>query len=104
LGYRFRLNADVPGKPTLYFPSRKLAMFVVSCHSYKHTACGRDKVVFPPYQQREVDLCCRELAAIRGVLAARGIGCEVIWDCEATDADSLKKRLLKILASHSPAG
>jgi len=103
LGYRFTLkNEEVPGHPHLYFPSRKLALFVVHCHWFNH-GCGAIGPNRSADAQRWCDLNARELASIQVVLSARNIRSEVIWDCEMKDPSALKKRLVALLGDQAGA-
>ena len=40
MGFRFRLHRrNLPGKPDLVFPGRKLAVFVHGCFWHRHAGC-----------------------------------------------------------------
>lgn len=40
-GYRFRVNVhQLPGRPDILFPSRRVAVFVHGCFWHAHEACG----------------------------------------------------------------
>ena len=39
-GLRFRINyKDLPGKPDIYFPKKKVAIFVHGCYWHRHEDC-----------------------------------------------------------------
>jgi DNA mismatch endonuclease (patch repair protein) len=44
LGYRFRLQAALPGKPDIVLPSRRVAVFVHGCFWHQHQGCARAKM------------------------------------------------------------
>ena len=38
-GFRFRLHADLPGKPDIVLPSRRIAILVHGCFWHRHEGC-----------------------------------------------------------------
>ena len=99
LGARYRLHrADLPGKPDIVLPGRRLALFVHGCFWHGHD-CARGARV--PKQNRDYWLGKvarnRERDAVnRTALEARGWRVETIWECELK-ADDLKARLAQML-------
>jgi DNA mismatch endonuclease (patch repair protein) len=96
LGARYRLHRkDLPGKPDLVMPGRKLAFFVHGCFWHGHD-CARGSRV--PKANRDYWLAkvARNRArddAATAALAAASWRVETIWECEMKDVAALKARL-----------
>ena len=100
LGARYRLHrADLPGKPDIVLPGRRLAIFVHGCFWHGHD-CARGARV--PKQNRDYWLAkvgrnrARD-ARTREALAAAGWRVETLWECELKDAAALEARLREVL-------
>ncbi len=96
LGARYRLHrADLPGKPDIVLPGRRLALFVHGCFWHGHD-CARGGRV--PKQNRDywVGKVSRNRArdtVNREALAALGWRVETVWECELKDQAALTRRL-----------
>ena len=103
LGARYRLHRkDLPGKPDIVLPGRRLALFVHGCFWHGHD-CARGARV--PKQNRDywvgkVDRNRARDAKSRKALAALGWRVETIWECELKDTPTLKARLEDLLRRH----
>ncbi|WP_309604310.1 DNA mismatch endonuclease Vsr [Phenylobacterium sp.] len=103
LGARYRLHrADLPGKPDIVLPGRRLALFVHGCFWHGHD-CARGARV--PKQNRDywvgkVGRNRARDAASREALAALGWRVETIWECELEDVAGLGARLAHLLQGH----
>jgi DNA mismatch endonuclease (patch repair protein) len=101
LGARYRLHrADLPGKPDIVLPGRRLALFVHGCFWHGHD-CARGART--PKQNRDywVAKVARNRARdarTREALAAAGWRVETLWECELKDAGGLDARLRVLLA------
>lgn len=100
LGARYRLQrGDLPGKPDVVMPGRKLVFFVHGCFWHGHD-CARGSRV--PKANRDYWLAkvarnkARDAAAL-GALSAAGWCVETVWECEMKNAGALKDRLARIL-------
>jgi DNA mismatch endonuclease, patch repair protein len=96
LGGRYRLHRkDLPGKPDVVLPSRRLAVFVHGCFWHGHD-CARGARV--PKANREYWLSkvgrnrARDIAA-RAALEAAGWRVETVWECQLKDAAALEARV-----------
>jgi DNA mismatch endonuclease, patch repair protein len=104
LGARYRLHrADLPGKPDIVLPGRKLALFVHGCFWHGHD-CPRGARV--PKQNRDywvakIDRNRARDAKSHEALVALGWRVETIWECELKDAAALEARLASLLRCHS---
>ena len=95
LGGRYRLNRkDLPGKPDIVLPGRRLAIFVHGCFWHGHDCArgarvpraNRDYWVAKVARNRTRDLAARE------ALAAAGWRVETVWECELKDMPNLEAR------------
>jgi DNA mismatch endonuclease (patch repair protein) len=100
LGARYRLQRkDLPGKPDVVMPGRRLAFFVHGCFWHGHD-CARGSRV--PKANRDYWLAkvarnkARDARAVEA-LAADGWRVETIWECEMKDVEALKARLVLTL-------
>jgi DNA mismatch endonuclease (patch repair protein) len=100
LGARYRLHrADLPGKPDIVMPGRRLALFVHGCFWHGHD-CARGSRV--PKQNRDywvgkVDRNRIRDAKTREALAALGWRVETLWECDLKDEAALAERLRAML-------
>ena len=104
LGARYRLQRkDLPGKPDIVMPGRRLALFVHGCFWHGHD-CARGARV--PQQNRDYWLAkvgrnrARD-AASQAALEAAGWRVEVVWECELKNEAGLGERLERLLGTAS---
>jgi DNA mismatch endonuclease (patch repair protein) len=100
LGARYRLHrADLPGKPDIVLPGRRLAIFVHGCFWHGHD-CARGSRVPKQHQEYWVAKVARNRArdaVNHEALAAREWRVETVWECELKDAPALASRLSALL-------
>ena len=107
LGARYRLHRpDLPGKPDIVLPGRRLALFVHGCFWHGHD-CARGARV--PKQNRDYWVAKVERnrardARNRKALAALGWRVETIWECDLQDAPALEQRLRALLRVDEDTG
>jgi DNA mismatch endonuclease (patch repair protein) len=103
LGARYRLHrADLPGKPDIVMPGRRLAIFVHGCFWHGHD-CARGARVPKDNRDYWVGKVARNRARDarnREALAALGWRVETIWECDLKDAAGLRVRLYQLLDCH----
>ena len=105
LGVRYRLHrADLPGKPDVVLPGRRLAIFVHGCFWHGHD-CARGARV--PKQNRDYWLAKVARNRARDArshesLAALGWRVETMWECDLKDEDGLVARLTALLDQPRP--
>jgi DNA mismatch endonuclease (patch repair protein) len=100
LGGRFRLHRkDLPGRPDVVLPGRRLAIFVHGCFWHRHDGC---KMCSTPKTRRQfwTEKFLANIARDRRnveALEAAGWRVAIIWECETRKANSLKDKLVKLL-------
>ena len=105
LGARYRLHRrDLPGRPDIVMPGRRLAFFVHGCFWHGHD-CARGARV--PKQNRDywtakVTRNVARDAAAQASLRAAGWTPVVIWECALKDEAALVARLQQTLAERAP--
>jgi DNA mismatch endonuclease (patch repair protein) len=107
LGARYRLHrADLPGRPDIVLPGRRLAVFVHGCFWHGHD-CPRGSRV--PQARR--DYWTAKITGNRArdarnaeALASAGWRVETVWECElkARALPALEDRLRTLLAETAP--
>ena len=96
LGLRFRLHRrDLPGRPDLVFPRRRLAVFVHGCFWHRHDDC---RYAYTP--KSRVDFWIRKFAENvardrRNEEALRELGWRVlvIWECITRNEEVVRQYL-----------
>ena len=100
LGARYRLHRkDLPGKPDVVMPGRKLAIFVHGCFWHGHD-CARGARVPKANRDYWVGKVGRNRArdaVSRAALTALGWRVETIWECDLKDEAGLDERLAHLL-------
>ncbi len=102
LGGRYRLNRrDLPGKPDIVLPGRRLAIFVHGCFWHGH-GCARGARVPKANRDYWVAKVARNRArdeVVCAALTASGWRVETVWECELRDRAALEPRAQGWLAS-----
>lgn len=100
LGIRYRLNVkSLPGSPDLVNRRRKIAVFVQGCYWHHHTGCARATVPKRNrsfWREKFADNRRRDARAIRG-LRNLGFRVALVWECQTTHADVLRRHLARVL-------
>lgn len=106
LGLRFRLGrVDLPGKPDLVFPGRRVALFVHGCFWHGHD-CPRGARVPQANRAYWIAKIGRNMSRDKATLAAlrkQGWKPAVIWECETKDAKTLSRLILRRVGKASQA-
>jgi len=101
LGLRFRLNRnDLPGKPDIVFPGRRLALFVHGCfwHGHDCPRGARMPATNADYWKAKIARNTARDARTATELANLGWRTAVIWECETRNAEDLNRIILDRVA------
>ena len=100
MGARYHLHRrDLPGRPDLVFPRRRLCIFVHGCFWHRHPGCrlastpGTNVEFWQEKFGRNVERDARKEAELR----ATGWSVEIVWECETRIPESLTIRLRALL-------
>lgn len=105
LGLRYRLHrTDLPGRPDIVFPGRRLCVFVHGCFWHGCSQCidGTRKVKSRiRYWKRKIRINQERDERNRVQLAGEGWNSLVIWECETTSESHLLN-LAKTIITQQP--
>ena len=105
-GLRFRLHRkDLPGKPDLVFPKRRMVLFVHGCFWHRHPGCRKasNPSTRTEYWNEKFETNVARDSRVVTELEALGWHVAVIWECETKDPETLKRILReRIINSNSP--
>jgi DNA mismatch endonuclease (patch repair protein) len=99
LGLRFRLQrTDLPGKPDLVFPARRLALFVHGCFWHGHDCLrgARMPKTNRAYWESKIGRNVARDAAASAALKQLGWTPRTIWECETRDPAKLSRRIARL--------
>src|SRR5690348_5185571 len=96
-GLRFRLHANLPGKPDLVFPKYRTVVFVHGCFWHRHAGC---KYAATPssnaafWKRKFAENVGRD-EAVRKALRKAGWRVLTVWECQLRESrlHSLAKRI-----------
>ncbi len=102
-GYRFRLHrTDLPGRPDIVLPRRRIAIFVHGCYWHQHPGC---KLAYTP--KSNVEFWQKKFAENRerderAHLALQSAGWRIIivWECEVRSG-TFSERLADLLRAET---
>lgn len=101
LGYRFRLHRkDLPGKPDIVLPRYKAVILVHGCFWHRHKEC---KYAYSPksnveFWQKKFDANLARDAKVEAQLLDAGWRYCIIWECEVSNLDVLREKLVAFLS------
>ena len=101
MGARYRLHrADLPGKPDIVMPGRRLAIFVHGCFWHGHDCArgARTPKANRDYWQAKIGRNVARDAAHRDALQAQGWRVATLWECGLKDEADLQARLRALLS------
>lgn len=92
-GYRFRIHRkDLPGRPDVVLPGRKIAIFAHGCFWHMHSGCSNAKLpaTRPDFWKGKLEANVdRDQRAI-DALCAQGWRVLTVWECATRDAATLE--------------
>jgi DNA mismatch endonuclease (patch repair protein) len=94
-GFRYRLHVkELPGKPDIVFPRKRVVVFVHGCfwHGCPRCRVGQRKVKSNlPYWAEKLARNRERDAAAEAALRSAGWTVLTLWECEAPDQVALKR-------------
>lgn len=102
LGLRFRLNrADLPGKPDLVFPAKRIALFVHGCFWHGHDCARGARMPQTNRAYWRAKISRNTTRDKVNLTALRNLGWKpcVIWECETRDAEALSRIIRRQIAT-----
>lgn len=83
LGYRYRIHYNLPGKPDIVFPSKKIAIFVNGCFWHGH-GCKLDHVpkTNNDFWRKKIISNIKRDKKCHNLLKRRGWKVIVLWECK----------------------
>lgn len=102
LGYRYRLHRkDIPGCPDISFIGRKKVIFVHGCFWHQHDS-PQCKIVHKPktntsYWSKKLQRNVERDKRYQELLKKSGWKFLIIWECELTDIQNLKRKLIDFI-------
>ncbi|HEY1562643.1 MAG TPA: DNA mismatch endonuclease Vsr [Caulobacteraceae bacterium] len=95
LGGRYRLNrSDLPGKPDLVLPGRRLAIFVHGCfwHGHDCRRGARTPKANRAYWEQKIARNQARDVVVRAALEDADWRVETVWECQLRDRAALEAR------------
>lgn len=105
MGVRFRLHRrDLPGKPDIVLPSRKVCILVHGCFWHRHRECNLASTPKKNVEFWEAKFLNNQERDVKNIALLKEHGWHpvVIWECETMNYGSLEKKLREILNLHQP--
>ena len=106
LGLRFRLHrSDLRGTPDIVLPGRQKVILVHGCFWHRHGCSAGSKVprANPAYWTAKFDRNRNRDRENLARLHELGWSTLIIWECETSDIEALRVRLLTFLCASSSA-
>jgi len=100
LGFRYRLyRKDLPGKPDIVLPKKKITIFVNGCFWHQHEDCKRKSSPKSNIEYWEDKLKKNIDRQNRNIKSLESLGWRVclIWECETKDDILLERRIKDFL-------
>jgi len=99
-GFRYRIHdSRLPGKPDVYFPKYRMALFIHGCFWHQHDGCRRATVPKSnkKYWVSKLERNKSRFTEVCHLLNDQGIRTYVIWKCELAQIDSTIERFIQVL-------
>lgn len=99
LGFRYRLQGKLPGRPDLVFARKRKAIFVHGCFWHQHKRCRQYRMpgsrleFWLPKLKGNIERDSANQRALR----KRGWDYLIIWECQLKDKEGVTDRILDFL-------
>lgn len=103
MGYRFRLHRkDLPGSPDIVLAKYQAVIFVHGCFWHVHTGCKSSTIPKTDRIKWETKLIGNAERDKKRIRELRQLGWKVlvIWECQLTDENQLRKKLTSFLKEY----
>lgn len=101
-GYRFRLHwKDLPGKPDIFLPKHRLAIFIHGCFWHGHPNCKRAKIpkTRVEFWRSKISKNRERDQRVLADLHLAGYRTLVFWGCELKDTDRILRNIAEAIDS-----
>ena len=101
LGYRYALHRrNLPGRPDLVFAPRRKVVFVHGCFWHGHV-CRKGRLPSTRVEYWREKISKNKARDVRNLNDLRDDGWDVyiVWECEISNPDLLRRRLIRFLES-----
>lgn len=105
MGVRFRLHRrDLPGRPDIILPKRKVCIFVHGCFWHRHHGCYLASQPRKNVEFWDAKFLANQKRDIKNIALLKDQGWHpiVIWECETMRAETLDNKLQEILCTYPP--
>lgn len=105
-GFRYRLHrSDLPGRPDIVLPGRRIAILVHGCFWHRHEGCSKctAPATRAEFWQAKFDRNITRDRENIAALEAAGWAVYVVWECETRGKATFWEALATFLAGHPPA-
>jgi DNA mismatch endonuclease (patch repair protein) len=99
MGYRFRLNSDLPGKPDIVLSKYKTAVFVHGCFWHRHDGCPQcyEPKSRQEFWRKKFDTNLQRDKKVQQYIQDAGWNQLIVWECELKNIKALEKKFRYIL-------
>lgn len=103
IGYKYRLNSNLPGKPDIVIGRIKTVFLIHGCFWHRHPDC---EFSYTPksnidFWVNKFDQNTKRDVAVLSQLNELGWTIETIWECETADEQKLTDKLKALLSKQS---
>lgn len=100
MGIRYKTQADsLPGRPDVFFPRKKKAIFVHGCFWHRHT-CPRGRIpkTRKVFWESKLESNRKRDARVCAALRATDWNTMVVWECQLSRPEVVSRRLKKFIS------